>query len=105
MSDLDFFQKVYEYCRHIPYGRVTTYGAVARAIGSPSGARMVGWALNKSSSIEPSVPAHRVLNRMGILSGKKAFGDPNLMAELLRQEGHRVEGDRLLDFEESFWSA
>lgn len=103
MNNFDFFQKVYHVCRQIPYGKVTTYGAVAKAIGSPMASRMVGWALNKSSSLENPVPAHRVLNRMGMLSGKKAFGDPNLMAELLRQEGHNVENDTVVDFEESLW--
>ena len=104
MSEKDFFQRVYDLCRLIPYGRVTTYGAVAKAIGSPQSARMVGWALNKSISLENPVPAHRVLNRNGMLSGKKAFGNPTLMQELLEQEGHIVENDAVIDFEKALWS-
>jgi len=103
MNNPDFFQKVYHVCRQLPYGKVTTYGAVAKAIGSPMASRMVGWALNKSSSLENPVPAHRVLNRMGMLSGKKAFGNTDLMAELLLQEGHKVVNDTVVDFEKSFW--
>ncbi len=103
MPEKNFFQRVYEVCRLIPYGKVTTYGTVANAIGSPGAARMVGWALNKSSNLIPAVPAHRVLNRMGMLSGKKAFGNPNLMQELLQQEGHIVENDTVIDFEKSMW--
>jgi len=103
MDNLDFFQKVYHVCRQVPYGKVTTYGAVAKAIGSPMAARMVGWALNKSSSLEDPVPAHRILNRMGMLTGKKAFGNPALMEELLLQEGHKVINDTVVDFEDSFW--
>ncbi len=103
MDNLDFFEKVYFVCRQIPYGKITTYGAVAKAVGSPMASRMVGWALNKSSSLVKPVPAHRVLNRMGILSGKKAFGDPNIMADLLIQEGHTVIDDRVIDFKESLW--
>ncbi len=103
MAEQDFFQRVYRFCRLIPYGRVTTYGAVAKAIGSPQSARMVGWALNKSSTLENPVPAHRVLNRNGMLSGKKAFGNPNLMQELLEQEGHQIENDTVLNFKDSLW--
>ena len=104
MEEIDFFQRVYEVCRQIPYGKVTTYGAVAKAIGSPQSARMVGWALNKSTHLESPVPAHRVLNRNGMLSGKKAFANPNLMQELLEQEGHRIENDTVVDFVKVLWS-
>ena len=103
MAEQDFFQRVYKFCRLIPYGRLTTYGAVAKAIGSPQSARMVGWALNKSSNLESPVPAHRVLNRNGMLSGKKAFGNPELMQELLEQEGHIVENDTVVGFEKVLW--
>jgi methylated-DNA-protein-cysteine methyltransferase-like protein len=103
MEELDFFEKVYLVCRQVPYGKVTSYGAVAKAIGSPMASRMVGWALNKSSSLENPVPAHRILNRNGMLTGKKAFGDPNLMEELLSQEGHTIVNDTVIDFKESFW--
>ncbi len=103
MSKIDFFEKVYQVCRQIPYGKLTTYGAVAKAVGSPLAARMVGWALNKSSSLENPVPAHRVLNRNGMLTGKKAFSHPHLMEELLLQEGHKIVDDIVIDFKESFW--
>jgi len=102
-KEKDFFLRVFDICRQIPNGKVTTYGIVAKAIGSPQSARMVGWALNKSSNLEYPVPAHRVLNRNGMLSGKKAFGNPNLMQELLEQEGHKVEDDAVVDFEEVLW--
>jgi methylated-DNA-protein-cysteine methyltransferase-like protein len=103
VGEKDFFEKVYEVCRQIPKGKVTTYGMLAKAIGSPQAARMVGWALNKSSNLEYPVPAHRVLNRNGILSGKKAFGNPKLMQELLEQEGHTVIDDALVNFEMVLW--
>ena len=103
MPDKDFFRLVYQVCRAIPYGKITTYGTIAHAIGSPGASRMVGWALNKSLNVNPPVPAHRVLNRLGCLSGKKAFGDPKRMANLLRQEGHKIEKDQLIDFKEVLW--
>ncbi len=101
--DKDFFDRVYEICRRIPRGRVTSYGAIARAAGSPGAARMVGWALNKSFARGQSLPAHRVLNRNGMLTGKKAFGNPRLMQQLLEQEGIRVENDQVVDFKSYFW--
>jgi len=101
--DSNFFHKVYQVCQQIPRGRVTSYGAIARAIGAPQSARMVGWAMNKSFSFEYSIPAHRVLNRMGILSGKKAFSDPKLMQQLLEQEGVPVKDDQVQDLESYFW--
>jgi len=104
MAEKDFFERVFEVCRQIPNGKVTTYGLVARAIGSPQSARMVGWALNKSSNLEHPVPAHRVLNRNGMLSGKKAFGNPDFMQELLEQEGHKVKDDAVVDFEAVLWT-
>lgn len=100
---MDFYQSVYDFCRKIPSGKLVTYGIVAKAIGTPGSARMVGWALNKSLNIIPPVTAHRVVNRMGILSGKKAFGNNNLMKELLEQEGHIVVNDKVVDFEKSLW--
>ena len=103
MPEQDFFQRVYDACRMIPYGKITTYGTIAKVVGSPGAARMVGWALNKSGSLEIPVPAHRVLNRMGMLSGKKAFGNPNLMQELLEQEGHIVIDDAIVDFDKVLW--
>ena len=103
MSKDDFFCRVYEVCRQIPFGKVTTYGLIANALGSPSSSRVVGWALNKSLKVTPPVPAQRVLNRNGMLSGKKAFSGINIMQELLQQEGHVVENDRVVNFEKVLW--
>lgn len=102
-NEHDFFDRVYEVCRKIPYGRVSTYGAIAKAIGAPKSARMVGWALNKSTHLLPPVPAHRVLNRNGMLSGKKAFENPNEMQRLLEKEGLEVHKDQVVSFEKYFW--
>ena len=99
----DFFQKVYDVARLIPYGKVTSYGAIARYCGSPQAARMVGWAMNKSSSQKEFVPAQRVLNRNGMLSGKHYFWGANTMKELLESEGHKIIDDQLVDFEKHFW--
>ena len=103
-NERDFFQRVYDICRQIPYGRVTSYGAIAKAIGAPKAARMVGWAMNKSFNEIPNVPAHRVVNRMGMLSGKKFFGSPTMMEELLTSEGIKVENDQIIGFEKYFWN-
>ena len=92
----NFFEQVYQVVREIPEGRVTSYGAIARALGTAGSSRMVGWAM-------PPIPAHRVVNRAGILSGKHAFGNPDLMRQLLENEGVRVENDRIVDFESVFW--
>lgn len=99
----DFFQKVYDVARMIPDGRVTSYGAIARYCGSAQAARMVGWAMNKSSSQKEYIPAHRVLNRNGMLSGKNHFGGHNTMKELLESEGHKIVDDHMLEFEKYFW--
>ena len=99
----DFFSKVYEIARLVPHGRVTSYGAIARCIGSPQAARMVGWAMNQSHSSPDFIPAHRVVNRNGMLSGKHHFGGPRVMQELLESEGVRIEDDRVVDFERLFW--
>jgi methylated-DNA-protein-cysteine methyltransferase-like protein len=99
----DFFSRVYEIARLIPHGRVTTYGAIARCIGSPQAARMVGWAMNQSHSQGDFIPAHRVVNRTGMLSGKHHFGGPRVMQELLESEGVRIEEDRVVDFNRLFW--
>jgi methylated-DNA-protein-cysteine methyltransferase-like protein len=99
----DFFARVYEIARLVPHGRVTTYGAIARCIGSPQSARMVGWAMNQSHSRADFIPAHRVVNRNGILSGKHHFGGPRVMQELLESEGIRIEEDRVMDFDKLFW--
>lgn len=103
-NEKDFFQRAYDVCRQIPYGRITTYGAVAKAIGAPKAARMVGWAMNKSFNEIPSVPAHRVVNRNGMLSGKKFFGTLTMMQELLEEEGVKVENDKVVDFEILLWN-
>ncbi len=98
-----FFQDVWEVAQLIPKGRVTTYGAIAKYLGSPGAARMVGWAMNASSSTKQPVPAQRVVNRIGMLSGKAHFQGPNLMQELLESEGVKVENNQVVDFEKLFW--
>jgi methylated-DNA-protein-cysteine methyltransferase-like protein len=101
-SNENFFERVYEIVRLIPAGRVTTYGAIARCTGSPGSSRMVGWAMNAAHALE-DVPAHRVVNRMGLLSGKHHFRHPDLMQEMLENEGIVVEEDQIVDFERVFW--
>jgi methylated-DNA-protein-cysteine methyltransferase related protein len=102
-SDNDFFSKVFEVTKYIPYGRVTSYGAIARYLGSGRSARMVGWALNTSHSNREFIPAHRVVNRKGLLTGKHHFGNSTTMAQLLENEGILIESDRIINFEEKFW--
>ena len=97
-----FFDEVYQVVRLIPNGRVTSYGAIAAYLGSKGSARMVGWAMNASHSM-PDVPAHRVLNRNGLLTGKHHFGEPNRMAQLLEAEGVRVVEDQVQDFQAKYW--
>jgi len=98
----DFFQRVYRVVRRIPYGRVTTYGAIARAVGSPQSSRTVGYAMNASHSL-PDVPAHRVVNRSGVLTGKHHFAGSNTMQRLLEQEGVEVREDRVVQFDQLLW--
>ena len=98
-----YFQQVYDLVYQIPEGRVTNYGAIADALALGS-ARMVGWALSQSHQIDPLLPAHRVVNRKGELSGRHHFDPPSSMAERLRAEGVKVENDRVVDFKEVFWS-
>lgn len=102
MDDSNFFEKVYEIAARIPYGRVTSYGAIARYLGAARSARMVGWALNNAGARE-EIPAHRVVNRIGLLSGKHHFGGTNLMQQLLESEGVRVLDNKVVDFEALFW--
>ncbi len=102
-KDSSFFQNVYDIARQIPRGRVTSYGAIAKCLGTKSSARMVGWAMNGSSSSHPSVPAHRVVNRNGMLSGKHHFHPPERMQQLLEKEGIKVKKDTVVDFEKKFW--
>ena len=99
-----FFAQVYDVVRQIPKGRVTSYGAIAAALGARGSARMVGWAMNNCHAMKPKVPAHRVVNRLGLLSGKMHFGDPDRMQLLLEKEGIRVEGDQVQDFAQKFWN-
>ncbi|RUA23641.1 MAG: cysteine methyltransferase [Bacteroidetes bacterium] len=102
-EETNFFTKVFQVCQQIPRGRVTSYGAIAKAIGWPQSARMVGWAMNKSFTYGEEIPAHRVLNRVGMLTGKKAFGNPNLMQQLLEKEGIPVKNDQVQNFKKYFW--
>lgn len=101
-NNTNFFERVYQVARQIPYGRVTSYGAIGAYLGSASSARMVGWAMNASHGFE-DVPAHRVVNRKGILSGKHHFEGTNLMQELLENEGVVVIENQIQEFEKHFW--
>ena len=103
MPDDSFFQRVYEVVRLIPYGRVTTYGAIAEFLGSKGSARMVGWALNSSKYNLESIPAHRVVNRKGVLTGKRHFGGNETMKELLESEGITIFDDVIKNMKEVFW--
>jgi len=99
-----FFERVYEVVYQIPKGRVTSYGAIARYLGASRSARMVGWAMNNSHIKQPPVPAHRVVNRLGILTGKGHFDDPNMMQQLLENEGITVINDQIQDFKAVYWN-
>lgn len=99
----NFFEKVYEVAARIPYGRVSTYGAIAESIGIRGSARMVGWAMNSSHGSGLNIPAHRVVNRNGLLTGKHHFGGPSIMQQLLENEGIIIENDKVVDFEKLFW--
>ena len=103
MSKNDFFQRVYKVVRTIPIGRVTTYGLIAKKLGSASSARTVGWALNACHN-DSSIPAHRVVNRNGLLSGKHHFKGFNLMKQLLENEGNKVNDDKVVDFNIKLWN-
>ncbi len=102
-KDEGFFSRVYEVTMLIPPGRVTSYGAIAAYLGTKGSARMVGWALNSSHSATNFIPAHRVVNHAGLLTGKHHFHSETLMEDLLRNEGVRVENDRVVDFDKLFW--
>jgi methylated-DNA-protein-cysteine methyltransferase related protein len=99
----NFFDRVYDVVRLIPPGRVTTYGAIAKFTGSPQASRMVGWAMNASHQQPDVIPAHRVVNRKGLLTGKHHFRHPDLMQELLESEGIAVENDGVVEFDKLFW--
>lgn len=103
VNELSFFEQVYEVVRLIPPGRVSSYGAIARYLGTAGSSRMVGWAMNASHGVLPPVPAHRVVNRLGILSGKAHFPGPDEMQQRLAAEGIAVENDKVVDFHRLFW--
>lgn len=101
--DASFYEMVFEVVRQIPRGRVTSYGAIAACLGAKSSSRLVGWAMNASHQVRPRVPAHRVVNRNGMLSGKHHFETPRRMQELLEKEGIKVIKDQVAGFEKIFW--
>ena len=103
-KEYSFFQDVYDVVRQIPKGRVTSYGAIANYLGTKMSARMVGWAMNGAHVIKPKVPAHRVVNRNGMLTGKIHFKTLTQMQELLEKEGTKVENDTVLNFDTKFWN-
>jgi methylated-DNA-protein-cysteine methyltransferase-like protein len=98
----NFFERVYAIVRQIPYGKVTSYGAIARALGTARSARMVGWAMNACHNLE-DVPAHRVVNRKGLLTGKHHFDGTNLMQQLLENEGIKIVDNQIMDLDNHFW--
>lgn len=99
----DFFERVYDVVRQIPFGKVTTYGSIAQFLGAPKSARTVGYAMNAAHT-KPDVPAHRVVNRIGLLTGKHHFGGVNTMQQLLEAEGHLIIKDQIQNFNAVFWS-
>lgn len=103
VQERDFFQDVMDVVRQVPRGRVTSYGAIARYIGAARSARLVGWCMNNAHTVRPPVPAQRVVNRDGLLSGKHHFGSPTAMQELLEKDGVRVKKDQVQDFAKRFW--
>jgi len=103
-KDESFFELVYEVARQIPKGKVTSYGAIAACLGTKLSARMVGWAMNGAGKVRPKVPAHRVVNRIGMLSGKHHFSPPGSMEKQLKNEGIKVKDDKIVDFEKHFWN-
>ena len=98
----NFFERVHAVARQIPYGKVTSYGAIAKVLGATRSSRMVGWAMNASHNLE-DVPAHRVVNRIGLLTGKHHFDGTNLMQQLLESEGIEVIDNQIIDFDKHFW--
>jgi methylated-DNA-protein-cysteine methyltransferase-like protein len=102
-KDDSFFELVHEVARQIPRGRVTSYGAIAACLGTRMSARLVGWAMNSSGSAKKPVPAHRVVNRNGLLTGKHHFNPPSLMEALLKKEGIEVKEEKVIDFDKLFW--
>lgn len=102
MENDSFFERVYQVAKQIPYGKVTSYGAIAEALGTKGSARMVGWAMNASHN-NPDIPAHRVVNRNGLLTGKHHFDGTNLMQQLLESEGIQVIDNQIQNLKEVFW--
>ncbi len=102
-SKQDFYQNVFEVVALIPEGRVTSYGAIANYLGARRSSRLVGWAMNASHNRLPKIPAHRVVNRQGLLTGKMHFSTPTEMEELLTREGHKIVDNQILNIEEVFW--
>jgi methylated-DNA-protein-cysteine methyltransferase-like protein len=102
-TELSFFERVYQVARQIPVGKVTSYGAIARAIGSAQSSRMVGYAMNASHNLH-DIPAHRVVNRNGLLTGKHHFEGTTLMQQLLENEGIQVVNNQIQDFDKHFWT-
>ena len=103
MEELGFFERVYQVARQIPYGKVTTYGAIANFLGMPKSARMVGWAMNASKN-DDSVPAHRVVNKNGLLTGKNHFEGTNLMVQLLESENIKIVNNTITNFNNVYWN-
>ena len=103
-EEIGFFEKVYQVAAQIPYGRVTSYGTIAKYLGTPKSARMVGWAMNNSHNQKEEVPAHRVVNRKGLLTGKHHFDGTNLMQQLLESEGIVVIDNQIQDLDNVFWN-
>jgi len=104
LKEYSFFNDVYDIVRLIPRGRVTSYGAIAECLGAKGSARMVGWAMNASHQVRPKVPAHRVVNRNGMLTGKHHFTTPSEMENLLKKEGIKVIDDKVAEFKNIFWN-
>ncbi len=104
MSEITWIEKIYELVRQVTKGKVTTYGTIAEKIGTRTTSRMVGWAMNASHNASPRVPAHRVVNRNGVLTGKHHFSSPTLMQELLEAEGLTIIEDKIVDFKKHFYN-
>jgi methylated-DNA-protein-cysteine methyltransferase-like protein len=102
-KEASFYELVFEVARQIPKGRVTSYGAIAKCLGTKLSARMVGWAMHLAGTVKPKVPCHRVVNSSGMLSGKHHFNPPSKMEELLQKEGIKVKDDKVVDFKKLFW--
>ena len=103
VQERDFFQDVMDVVRQIPRGRVTSYGAIANYLGAKRSSRLVGYCMNNAHTVRPTIPAHRVVNRNGLLTGKHHFAAPSRMQKLLEREGVKVKKDEVVDFEKKFW--